>query len=61
MGLFKGSDKPKAEQKADNIRHRDLKKAANAAAKKFREENAATRQLNDAIAENEQHVSKWRW
>ena len=59
MGLFRDSGKSREEQKADNNRHRALKKAANNTARKYRDETWVHGQLNDAIIENEKHVSWW--
>ncbi len=59
MGLF-GSSKPGAERKADNVRHKSLKKAQGNYRNKSREEDATYRQLNAARAESERDVPWWR-
>jgi len=60
MGLFNGnSGKTRDEQRADNNRHRALKKAGEAAARKHPDKHVVHDQINEAIIENEKHVSWW--
>lgn len=53
-------DRTKAEKQADINRHKALKRAAEATARRHRDETYVHKQLNDAIIENEKNVPWWR-
>jgi hypothetical protein len=61
--IFGGSDdRTPEERKVDVLQHKAYKDAANTAARKLsRSDPLIHDMLNEAHAEAQQHVSKWRW